>query len=112
MSDHLPSKLPHVDRSWTLFLDRDGVINREKYKDYVYSREEFSFYHGVPQAIASLSAQFGLVLVTTNQRGIGKGLMSEADLEDIHAYMNQEIQAAGGRIDRQRCGVGVATDDA
>ena len=39
--------LKKVDKSWTLFLDRDGVINKEKHEDYVYNYDEFIFYLGV-----------------------------------------------------------------
>ena len=38
---------PKIDSSWTLFLDRDGVINEEKYLDYIYSYDEFHFMDGV-----------------------------------------------------------------
>jgi HAD superfamily hydrolase (TIGR01662 family) len=89
-----------VDKSWTLFLDRDGVINHEKYQDYVYNYGEFVFYDGVPEAMKLLAERFGRIVITTNQKGIGKGLMTEADLQDIHYRMTQVIEAAGGRIDR------------
>ena len=65
--------LKKIDRSWTLFLDRDGVINVEKYQDYVYTYDEFVFYEGVQEAIKTLSELFGLVILTTNQRGVGRG---------------------------------------
>jgi D-glycero-D-manno-heptose 1,7-bisphosphate phosphatase len=92
--------LQAIDKSWTLFLDRDGVINIEKYQDYVYKYHEFIFYDGVTEAIKSLSDLFGLVIITTNQRGVGRGLMTEADLLDIHNNMMRDIEAGGGRIDR------------
>lgn len=92
--------LKNIDKSWTLFLDRDGVINHEKYEDYVYHYGEFIFYEGVPEALKILSGIFGTLLITTNQRGIGRGLMTEADLALIHRQMVQDIEAAGGRIDR------------
>ncbi|MFT3823065.1 MAG: HAD family hydrolase [Chitinophagaceae bacterium] len=92
--------LQSIDKSWTLFLDRDGVINHEKYQDYVYNYDEFIFYEGVPEAMKILSDRFGKILLTTNQRGIGRGLMTEADLDVIHHHMLQDITAAGGRIDR------------
>jgi D,D-heptose 1,7-bisphosphate phosphatase len=91
--------LKQIDTSWTLFLDRDGVINIEKYQDYVYNYDEFIFYEGVLDAIKTLSSLFGLVILTTNQRGIGRGLMTEADLHDIHTQMTRDITGNGGRID-------------
>ena len=81
-------------------MDRDGVLNHEKYQDYVYNYDEFVFYDGVKEAMKLLAERFGLILITTNQKGVGKGLMTEADLQDIHHRMTQEIAAAGGRIDK------------
>src|SRR6478609_9318140 len=91
--------LKQIDKSWTLFLDRDGVINHEKYQDYVYSYDEFIFYDGVPEALMKLNAIFGHIIITTNQRGVGKGLMTEEKLKDIHIKMLRDISAAGGKID-------------
>jgi histidinol-phosphate phosphatase family protein len=88
-----------IDRSWTLFLDRDGVINRRIVGDYVKTREQFEFIPGVPEAIATLSARFGRVIVVTNQQGVGKGLMTDADVNAVHRIMTEEIERAGGRID-------------
>ncbi|WEK34584.1 MAG: HAD family hydrolase [Candidatus Pseudobacter hemicellulosilyticus] len=92
--------LDKIGKDWTLFLDRDGVINIEKYQDYVYNYREFIFYEGVPEALAFLSGIFGPIVMTTNQRGIGRGLMTEADLAGIHQQMLRDVQAAGGRIDK------------
>lgn len=89
-----------IDGEWTLFLDRDGVINYEKEADYIYNRNEFRFYPGVPEALASLALRFGKIVIVTNQKGVGKGLMTEEALNDIHTYLQETIQAAGGRIDR------------
>lgn len=91
--------LKQIDKGWTLFLDRDGVINHEKYQDYVYNYDEFMFYDGVPGALVKLNKIFGLIIIVTNQRGVGKGLMTEKQLEDIHFKMLRDINAAGGRID-------------
>jgi histidinol-phosphate phosphatase family protein len=93
-------ELTNVDREWTLFLDRDGVINYQIEGDYVRSWEDFRFYEGVLEAMPVLSRRFGRILVVTNQKGVGKGLMSEADLRHIHNHMCARIEALGGRIDR------------
>lgn len=92
--------LQQIDNHWTLFLDRDGVINHEKYQDYVYNYDEFIFYDGVLDALRTFAGRFGRIIITTNQRGIGKGLMTEVDLHEIHARMVHDIEAAGGRIDK------------
>lgn len=92
--------LPKVDKSWTLFLDRDGVINHEKKNDYIRNAAEFKFYDGVPNALHHLSQIFGTIVMVTNQRGIGKNLMTENDLAGIHSHMLNKIQLEGGRIDK------------
>ncbi|HEX6914069.1 MAG TPA: HAD-IIIA family hydrolase [Chitinophagaceae bacterium] len=89
-----------IDQSWTLFLDRDGVLNYEKPDDYIRCWNEFRFYEGVKDALRTLASVFGVIVLVTNQRGIGKGLMTLDDLADIHSKMMEEIKAAGGRIDK------------
>lgn len=82
-----------------LFLDRDGVINVRTPGDYVKTVAEFDLIPGVAEAIARLSRHFNPIVVVTNQAGIGKGLMSEADLADIHRHMIALLTQAGGRVD-------------
>lgn len=88
-----------ISQNWTLFLDRDGVINHRIPNDYIKTPAEFKFLPRVPKTIAKLSKLFETIIVVTNQRGIGKKLMTEADLHTVHASMLFEIKAAGGRID-------------
>jgi histidinol-phosphate phosphatase family protein len=88
-----------IDWSWTLFLDRDGVINHEKHQDYIHTWDEFRFYDGVTEAIKILSEKFHRIVVVTNQKGVGKGLTKREDLEVIHNNMKDAIVGAGGRID-------------
>lgn len=83
----------------TLFLDRDGVINRRLENDYVKTWQEFSFLPGVLQAMPLLASKYSTIVVVTNQQGIGKGLMTEADLKSIHHQMLQAIEAGAGRVD-------------
>lgn len=92
--------LPTVNKDWSLFLDRDGVINIEQEDDYVRNSSEFRFCFNAPEAIGKLSELFGRIFIVTNQRGVGKGLMTEDDLIEIHHGMLREIQVAGGSIDR------------
>ena len=87
------------DRTWTLFLDRDGVINIEKENDYIHHWGEFEFYTGAVETIASLSKLFGRLIVVTNQKGIGKGVTKEANVLEIHANISNAVEAAGGMID-------------
>ena len=92
--------LKTITNSWTLFLDRDGVINIEKHQDYVYHYGEFVFYDGVKEALRYLSTRFKRIIITTNQRGVGRELMTEAELMDIHSQMVADVEAAGGRINK------------
>jgi D-glycero-D-manno-heptose 1,7-bisphosphate phosphatase len=92
--------LKKIDRSWTLFLDRDGVINHDKDNDYIRDWNEFRFYDSTLEALAIIEKHFGRIVVTTNQKGVGKGLMSVGDLDNIHANMLAGIQEKGGRIDK------------
>lgn len=90
---------PAFGPSWTLFLDRDGVINRRLPGAYVRTWAEFEWLPGALPAIASFGRLFGRVVVVTNQQGIGKGLMTEAALHRIHRQMLAGVEAFGGRID-------------
>lgn len=92
--------LPLIDKSWTLFLDRDGVINHEKKDDYVLNWNEFRFYEGVPAALKTLSNLFATIVMVTNQRGIGKGIMTADDLTNIHENMLASITSSQGRLDK------------
>ncbi|MDE3213549.1 MAG: HAD-IIIA family hydrolase, partial [Bacteroidota bacterium] len=92
--------LPQIDASWSLFLDRDGVINEEKHQDYVQTWEEFRFYEGVKDALGIFARKFGRIFIVTNQRGVAKGITRLEDLHDIHDKMLREIEQAGGRVDK------------
>ena len=89
-----------VDKSWTLFLDRDGVINKELRKDYVKTWDDFQFEEGALTALAKLNTLFGNIVVVTNQRGVGAGIMTEESLHAIHEKMVNEIHKNNGRIDK------------
>jgi D-glycero-D-manno-heptose 1,7-bisphosphate phosphatase len=84
----------------TVFLDRDGVINRKPASDdYVKSWDEFEFLPGVLEAIATLHRHGFRIIVVTNQRGIALGRFTEADLKVIHHRMVEVISRPGGSID-------------
>lgn len=89
----------HIKEDWTLFLDRDGVINHEKKEDYIRNWSEFNFYTESLTALPLLANKFSRIIITTNQKGIGKGWMTDADLALIHEKMTQQIIELGGRID-------------
>ena len=91
--------LKNINSSWTLFIDRDGVMNDEKHEDYIHTWEEFKFYKGVKEAFEIFNKKLGVIVIITNQRGVAKGLTKIEDLHLIHNNMQEEIEAAGGRID-------------
>ncbi len=84
----------------TLFLDRDGVINKKLEGRYVRNFSEFEFINGASNAISRLSNVFNRILIITNQQGIAKGIMSEADLTALHVKMIDKIKYSGGHIDK------------
>tara|TARA_Y100000385_G_C13009175_1_gene600845 strand:- start:235 stop:762 length:528 start_codon:yes stop_codon:yes gene_type:complete len=92
-------KIPKIDNSWTLFLDRDGVINRKLENDYVKSVKEFEFLPQALNAIKVFSSLFHKIVVVTNQQGISKKLMTENDLQTVHTHLLKEVQKKGGKID-------------
>lgn len=80
----------------TVFIDRDGVINRRLIDDWVKVWDEFELLAGVPEALKSLKdAGFRLILIT-NQRGIAVGKFTRETLDDTHAKMNELISSKGG----------------
>jgi D-glycero-D-manno-heptose 1,7-bisphosphate phosphatase len=88
------------DHTWSLFLDRDGVINQEIVGNYITHWDDFLFYENTVESLVLLSKIFGNIFVVTNQRGVGKGIMSSNDLIYIHENMKNQIIAAGGKIDQ------------
>lgn len=92
--------LKHIDKSWTLFIDRDGVINEETLGEYILHWDQFVFSKGVLQSFKKLSDVFGRLLLVTNQKGVGRGLMSKEALDTIHYEMQREIEMVGGHLDK------------
>lgn len=92
--------LSQIDKSWTLFLDRDGVINHENPGTYVRNWSEFIFYPRAIENIAFFNTRFQRLFLATNQRGISRALMTLSDLTDIHTQMLKAIEKGKGKIDR------------
>ena len=86
-------------REWCLFLDRDGVLNRQVVGDYVRSWAEFEWLPSAKRAVKVLGEWAPRIVVVTNQQGIGKGLMRTDDVEAIHRKLQSEIAAGGVLID-------------
>lgn len=89
-----------IDNSWTIFLDRDGVINRDKDGDYIRHVGEFFMLERVAEAIKILNDVFGFTIIVTNQKGVGKGLMTLEDLEGIHKLLVEQIAVKSAKVDK------------
>ena len=83
----------------TLFMDRDGVINRWLPGDYVRSWDQFVFLPGILESLRKWASHFKHIILVSNQRGVGKGRFTQEQLDAVHARMLDEIRKAGGRID-------------
>jgi len=89
-----------VDTKWTLFLDRDGVINERNFDGYITHPNDFIFRDRVLETLPKLNALFGRIIIITNQQGVAKNIMTESNLEEVHRYMQEMILKAGGEIDK------------
>ena len=89
-----------MNRIRHVILDRDGVLNVERHGDYVRDRSQWQWIPGAREGLAMLSLAGMHISVATNQSGIGRGAMSRADVDAIHARMLEEAAAAGGIIER------------
>ncbi len=90
----------NIDNTWTLFLDRDGVINERLIDDYVKHPASFKFIEGVKKAMYYLAARFGRIIIVTNQQGIGKGLMTLGDVHKVHCFMIHALEKEGAVVDK------------
>ena len=89
-----------MNTSWSIFLDRDGVINERIPGAYIKDWSQFAFRPSVLNTLAKFNTLFNRILVVTNQQGIGKQLMTEQDLNDLHQKMLEAIESNNGRIDQ------------
>lgn len=90
----MPTVMPTIT---TVFLDRDGVINRDS-ADYIQTVSQFQFVEGSLEAMVRLHRAGCRVIVVTNQSGVGRGIIKPKDLAAIHEKMRGEVRAAGGRL--------------
>lgn len=81
-----------------IVLDRDGVINHDS-DEFIKSPDEWRPIPGSLEAIARLNHAGYRVVVTTNQSGVGRGLLDFATLNAIHDKMHHALAQAGGRVD-------------
>jgi D-glycero-D-manno-heptose 1,7-bisphosphate phosphatase len=80
-----------------LFLDRDGVLNEDR--GYVSRWEDFRWIEGAREAVAAFNQAGWLVIVVTNQSGVGRGYYTESEMHALHAQMVEDLAKDGARID-------------
>lgn len=83
----------------TVFLDRDGVINRRLPGDYVTRPQELEILPGVIGALARLKAAGKKLVLVSNQRGVARGRMTREDVERVHAHLQSVLARAGAELD-------------
>ncbi len=97
--DRLPLTEQFLARVPTVFLDRDGVLNRKMPRaEYVRSWNDWQWLPGVREAVARLSRAGLRIIIVTNQAGIARGAMTEADLRLIHTQMKAELCEVGAEV--------------
>lgn len=80
-----------------VILDRDGTINEEK--NYLYKIEDFDFTYKAKEAIKQLRDNGYIIIVITNQAGIARGYYNEKQLENLHEWINKELEKYETKID-------------
>lgn len=88
-----------VGDQWCLFLDRDGVINRQIVGDYVRTWRDFELLPDVVGALKILRDWAPYIVVVTNQQGIGKGLMSVSDVDEVHRRLQDTLALNAVKVD-------------
>ncbi len=74
-----------------LFLDRDGVINLDH--GYVYKREEFEFIDGIFELCLKAQANGFMLIIVTNQAGIGRGIYTQRDFDDLMKWVCEQFES-------------------
>lgn len=80
-----------------VFFDRDGVLNVDH--GYVYKKEDWQWTPGAIDVIKWCNDNAYLVIVVTNQSGVARGYYTEAEVVDLHEWVNSELKKFGARID-------------
>lgn len=82
-----------------IFLDRDGTINNNSDRYYIWRREDLLLNPGVTEALAAMKAMGYMLIVISNQGGVSKGKFNREDVEDLHVYLRQLLEKEGISLD-------------
>lgn len=82
-----------------VFFDRDGVVNVSPGGGYVLRWEDFHFAPGIIEALALCRERGYATILVTSQQGVGKGLMTQATLDELHAHMQRELVPHAAALD-------------
>lgn len=82
-----------------VFFDRDGVVNVSPGDGYVLRWEDFQFAPGIVEALALCRTRGYATILVTSQQGVGKGLMTQAALDDLHARMQEHLAGHEAALD-------------
>ncbi len=80
-----------------VIFDRDGVLNEDT--GYAYRPDQIVWIAGAKAAVKAVNAAGLYAFVATNQSGVARGMFGERDVQNLHAWMNRELAAAGAHID-------------
>lgn len=83
-----------------VFFDRDGVLNVSPGARYVLRVADFHLMPGIIEVLAWCKAKGFYTVLVTSQQGVGKGLMSQADLDAIHDHLQTGLASHGAAFDR------------
>lgn len=98
--ERLPITEDFLARRPAILIDRDGVLNEKAPRaQYITRPDDFRFLPGALEALRRLNEASYRIIIVSNQAGINRGAMTEADLAAVHRKMMAEIEAAGGRVD-------------
>lgn len=88
---------------WTLFMDRDGVVNVQIIDGYVLRPEQFTYTPHFLEAMRLIRPRFQRIILVTNQQCVGKGLCSQEDVDAIHGRLQGQLEVQGTPFDRVYC---------
>ena len=95
----------------TILVDRDGTLNTHILDGYVTKPCELTMLQNTETAIAKWKSEGKTVIIITNQRGVGKGVMTQADLQAVHESLKEKVEKRGGKIDAIYTSTGLDSSD-